>query len=68
MAVFPKGRSLTHGGHGVGDGALVLREPKGRHLGGGEDDEGLSQGAEGLAAHHQQVLEWKSRPLLHEGP
>lgn len=49
--------SLTHGGDHVGGGALVLGEPQRRQLGGGEDDEGLSQGAQGLAQHHHAEVD-----------
>lgn len=45
-------KSLTHRGDHVSGGALVLREPESCQLGGGEDDEGLSQGTKGLTQHH----------------
>lgn len=55
---------LTHGSDGVGRGALVVGEPQRHLLGGGENDEGLSQGAEGLAQHHhgEQVAPAQQRP------
>lgn len=55
---------LTHGGDGVGRGALVVGEPQRHLLGGGENDEGLGHGAEGLAQHHhgEQVTRAQQRP------
>lgn len=46
---------LTHGADGVCCGPLTVRKPQGCQLGGGENDEGLSQGTEGLAQHHDHV-------------
>lgn len=46
---------LTHGGDHVSCGSLVVREPQSCQLGGGENDEGLSYGTEGLAQHHHRV-------------
>lgn len=57
---------LTHGGDGVGRGALVVGEPQRHLLGGGENDERLGQGAEGLTQHHhgEQVAPAKQRPAV----
>lgn len=38
----------------------MVGEPQGCQLGGSENDEGLSQGAEGLSQHHYRVLDFKT--------
>ena len=48
-------KSLTHGGDHVSCGTLVVREPESSQLGGGENDEGLSDGTKGLTYHHCRV-------------
>lgn len=50
-----KCKKLTHGGNHVGCCTLMIREPEGGKLGGGKNDEGLTQGAERLTQHDNSV-------------
>lgn len=52
-----KCKKLTHGGDHVSCCTLVIREPEGCKLGGGKNDEGLTQGTKRLTQHDNSIAD-----------